>query len=305
MSVIPSDWYCESLTPDLAQVSRLKETIFSKETYYQRVDIIDTIPFGRCLVLDGKIQSSEADEFIYHEALVHPALLTHPNPKNILIAGGGEGSTLRETLKNNTVTKVTMVDLDEEVVEICKKYLPNHHEQSFNDPRLDLRHADIMQFLESSTNDCYDVIIMDVPDPLEHGPAYLLYTQEFYSLLKSKLTANGVAVIQAGFAGPTSYQEIFSPIYRTLSTVFSSLAPYRVFLPSFGGMWGFVLVSNNGPSISSQTEIDQSIAERISTDLQFYDGETHVGIFALPKYLRNGLANEQRIILKSAPIFAT
>ena len=304
MSFIPSDWYCESLTPDLALVSRLNETIFSKETQYQRVDIIDTIPFGRCLVLDGKIQSSEADEFIYHEALVHPALLTHPNPKNILIAGGGEGSTLRETLKNSTVDKVTMVDLDEEVVEICKKYLPHHHAQSFNDSRLVMHYADVMQFLET-TDDSYDVIIMDVPDPLEHGPAYQLYTQEFYTLLKSRLTKDGVAVIQAGFAGPTSYQEVFSPIYRTLSTIFSTLAPFRVFLPSFGGMWGFMLVSNHQSSIISQTEIDKAIAERITGDLHFYDGETHISIFALPKYLRNGLADEQRVISKNSPIFAT
>lgn len=304
MSVIPSDWYCESLTPDLALLSRLNETIFSKETRYQRVDIIDTIPFGRCLVLDGKIQSSEADEFIYHEALVHPALLTHPNPKNILIAGGGEGSTLRETLKNSTVDKVTMVDLDEEVVEICKTYLPKHHAQSFNDPRLVMHYADVMQFLET-TDDFYDVVIMDVPDPLEHGPAYQLYTQEFYTLLKSRLTNNGVAVIQAGFAGPTSYQEVFSPIYRTLSTIFPTLAPFRVFLPSFGGMWGFMLVSNNQSSIPNQAEIDKAITERITSRLLFYDGETHTSIFALPKYLRNGLADEQRVISKSSPIFAT
>lgn len=304
MSVIPSDWYCESLTPDLALLSRLNETIFSKETRYQRVDIIDTIPFGRCLVLDGKIQSSEADEFIYHEALVHPALLTHPNPKNILIAGGGEGSTLRETLKNSTVDKVTMVDLDEEVVEICKKYLPKHHAQSFNDSRLVMHYADVMQFLET-TDDFYDVVIMDVPDPLEHGPAYQLYTQEFYTLLKSRLTNNGVAVIQAGFAGPTSYQEVFSPIYRTLSTIFPTLAPFRVFLPSFGGMWGFMLVSNNQSSIPNQAEIDKAITERITSRLLFYDGETHISIFALPKYLRNGLADEQRVISKSSPIFAT
>ena len=304
MSFIPSDWYCESLTPDLALVSRLNETIFSKETQYQRVDIIDTIPFGRCLVLDGKIQSSEADEFIYHEALVHPALLTHPNPKNILIAGGGEGSTLRETLKNSTVDKVTMVDLDEEVVEICKKYLPHHHAQSFNDSRLVMHYADVMQFLET-TDDSYDVIIMDVPDPLEHGPAYQLYTQEFYTLLKSRLTKAGVAVSQAGFAGPTSSQEVFSPIYRTLSTIFPTLAPFRVFLPSFGGMWGFMLVSNHQSSIISQTEIDKAIAERITGDLHFYDGETHISIFALPKYLRNGLADEQRVISKNSPIFAT
>ena len=167
-----------------------------------------------------------------------------------------------------------------------------------------MHYADVMQFLET-TDDFYDVVIMDVPDPLEHGPAYQLYTQEFYTLLKSRLTNNGVAVIQAGFAGPTSYQEVFSPIYRTLSTIFPTLAPFRVFLPSFGGMWGFMLVSNNQSSIPNQSEIDKAIAERITSRLLFYDGETHISIFALPKYLRNGLADEQRVISKSSPIFAT
>ena len=136
MSVIPSDWYCESLTPDLALVSRLNKTVFSKETRYQRVDIIDTIPFGRCLVLDGKIQSSEADEFIYHESLVHPAMLCHRNPKNILVIGGGEGATVREVLMHNTVQHVTMVDIDSEVVKLCQTHLTAFHKDSFDDERL-------------------------------------------------------------------------------------------------------------------------------------------------------------------------
>lgn len=304
LSVTPPNWYCESLTPDLVQVSRLKKTVYSKQTKYQQVDIIDTVPFGRCLILDGKIQSAEADEFIYHESLVHPSLLCHPNPKTVLIAGGGEGATLRETLKHNSITNITMVDLDEEVIEICKEYLPKHHAGAFDDSRVQLHHTDIMKFLESDIN-YYDTIVMDVPDPLEHGPAYLLYTREFYTLLKSRLTTEGIAVIQAGFAGPTSYTEVFSPIHHTLSVVFPTIAAFRVFLPSFGGMWGFVLAFNNGQRTQSYKIIDRAIASRISADLHFYNGETHVGIFALPKYLRKGLEREKRIISMNSPIYTT
>ena len=304
LSVTPSSWYYESLTPDLFQVSRLTKTVYSRKTKYQQVEIIDTVPFGRCLILDGKIQSAEADEFIYHESLVHPSLLYHPNPERVLIAGGGEGATLRETLKHNTIKSVTMVDLDEEVVAICKEYLPKHHAGAFDDSRVQLHHADIMRFLESDVN-YYDVIIMDVPDPLEHGPAYLLYTQEFYTLLKSRLTPQGIAVIQAGFAGPTAFAEVFSPIHHTLSVVFPTIAAFRVFLPSFGGEWGFMLALNDVQCRPNHDEIDKAITQRIAGDLQFYDRETHAGIFSLPKYLRRGLANEQRIISINSPIFTT
>ena len=184
-------WFQEYLTPNLAQYIAVRERVFSGKTRFQEVEVLDTIDFGRCLILDGKTQSSEADEFVYHEALVHPAMVAHPNPESVFIAGGGEGATLREVLAHNSVKSAVMVDLDGEVVEICRRFLPNHHRGAFDDPRVQLHFADARQYLEN-TEDTYDVIIVDLPDPQEAGPASFLYTQSFYSLLRRRLNPEGV-----------------------------------------------------------------------------------------------------------------
>jgi len=160
------------------------------------VEIINTGSFGVCLVLDGKIQSSETDEFIYHEALVHPAMLTHPRPEKVFIAGGGEGATLREVLAHKTVRKAVMVDIDEEVVGLCRRYLPAWHQNSFDDPRAEIHFADARRYLEE-TDEKFDVIIIDLVDPLEQGPARLLYTREFYGIAKQKLGPGGIMSVQS------------------------------------------------------------------------------------------------------------
>jgi len=302
MTEPPTKWYYEYITPDLFLSSHLSRIVFSGKTKYQQIEIIDTVPFGRTLVLDGRTQSSEADDFIYHEALVHPGMIVHNNPESVFIAGGGEGSTLREVLAHVSVGNVTMVDLDEEVVELCKKYLPNHHRGSFEDARLTLIFEDAHQYLVHNKNR-YDVIIIDIPDPLEGGPAYLLYTQEFYSIVKSRLKPGGLLLVQSGPAGPLDYSEVFTAINKTLKSVFLSTKPYHVYMPSFGLVWGFVIAGEALPQIGME-EIDSRIQDRISSDLKFYDGITHSNIFSLPKYLREGMAKEDRVITKDNLIFA-
>ena len=199
----PGDWHYEHITPDLLQAERVERVHFAGRTEYQDVTIQDTACFGRSLVLDGKTQSTELDEFIYHEALVHPALISHPEPRSVFIAGGGEGATAREVLAHRSVRRVVMVDIDSEVVELCRRFLPNHHQGAFDDPRLSLLHADAFAFLEEST-ETFDVAVIDVPDPLEGGPACLLYTREFYGLLRSRLNPGGAMVAQSGPPGPPS-----------------------------------------------------------------------------------------------------
>ena len=300
---LPTKWYWEYLTPDLVLLSNLQGIVYSGQTRYQRVEILETAAFGRCLVLDGKTQSTEADEFVYHEALVHPPLVLHQHPQRVLIAGGGEGATLREVLKHKTVQEAVMVDLDREVVNLCRQHLPRHHAGAFDDSRVQLHHADALAFLEAEQRP-YDVVILDVPDPLEGGHAYLLYTQEFYRLVRSRLNGQGVVVVQAGFAGPTTYGEEFTAIHATVSTVFPTVAGYRVYIPSFGGMWGFVIGSlDQDPAALTTEEVDRRLADRLTGDLRYYDGVTHRGIFALPKYLRKALAEEQRIITRENPLF--
>ena len=169
-------WHHEHITPDTQLAVQVEQIIFDGDTPYQSVKIQDTTGFVRTLVLYNKTQSAEIDEFIYHEALVQPALTTHPSPKSVFIAGGGEGATLREALSHSDVELAVMVDLDEEVVSLCKYYLPSYHRGAFDDPRTKLYHTDAGQYLQN-TNERYDVIIIDLPDPQEGGPASLLYTQ--------------------------------------------------------------------------------------------------------------------------------
>lgn len=297
-------WYYEHITPDLYLASGLKKVLYTGQTRYQKVEIIETAPFGHSLVLDGRTQSSEADEFVYHEALVQPGLTMLDQPRSVFIAGGGEGATLREALSHRTVEQVTMVDLDQEVVELCKTYLPNHHQGAFNDPRLTLIHDDAGQYLEDNTG-TYDFIIIDIPDPLEAGPAYLLYTQEFYNLARKRLNPGGLMAVQSGPCGPLDYKEVFTAVYKTLESVFPTLANYRVVIPSFGLAWGFILAGDAAHPLSmSAEEVDSRIASRVTRTLRFYDGITHEGLFRVPKYIREGIAGEQRLITRSNPIFA-
>src|SRR4030042_686838 len=135
-------WLYDEVSPNLTQLHRIKKVIYSGRTKFQAVEIVDTRSFGICLVLDGKIQSSELDEFIYHEALVHPAMLSHARPETVFIAGGGEGATLREVLAHKTVKKAVMVDIDEELVKLCRRFLPSWHQKAFDDHRTELHFSD-------------------------------------------------------------------------------------------------------------------------------------------------------------------
>ena len=299
---LTGNWYAESVSPDLAVLLRLRSVLFSGSTAYQKVEVLDSAVFGRSLVLDGKTQSTEADEFIYHESLVHPAMLFHPEPKSVFIGGGGEGGTLREVLSHRSVEKATMVDLDREVVELCRAHLPNHHQGSFDDPRVDLRHEDARGFLQSE-GDGFDVIVLDLVDPLEEGTAYLLYTDEFYRIAKSRLNPGGVLVTQSGPVGLTHHEECFTTIYNTLSEVFTHSAAAHVHVPAFQTLWGFTIASDAPLLQQTEDELEAAIASRIGKSLRHYDGETHRGMFALPKYLRQGMANETRINRDDQPVF--
>jgi spermidine synthase len=254
------------------------------------------------LVLDGKIQSSEKDEHIYHEALVQPAMLAHPRPETIFIAGGGEGATLRETLSHKTVKRAVMVEIDEEVTVLSRKYLPALSRGAFEDSRTELHHVDARQYLEKS-KEKFDVIIIDLPDPIEKGPAYLLFTQEFYRIVLDKLTENGLIAVQAGSASPTELLNL-TAVNNTLKSVFPLVVQYTAYVPCFGGPWGFCLASRqHDPSRFSPEEINERIVSRSLGGLHFYDGITHRGMFSLPGYVREALAKQKRIITDKKPLY--
>ena len=292
----------EFVTPDTIQQFAVSDVLYFGHSTYQSVEVMETVSFGKCLVLDGKIQSCEKDEFIYHEALVHPAMILHPNPETVFIAGGGEGATLREVLAHKTVKEVVMVDIDAEVIEICKKLLPAHHQGSFDDPRVELLHMDAKKYL-TETEKRFDVIIIDLPEPIEGGPAYLLYTQKFYHLLKTKLAPDGTFALQSGSTclGTT---KVYTAINNTMKTAFPVVAPYEANVPSFGGPWGFALASQKfDPRQLSPEEVDRRIASRVNKTLGFYDGQTHHGLFFIPKYLRDAMAEEKTVITEDNPVF--
>lgn len=294
-------WFHDYISPDLTMLHSVTEVIYSGQSKHQSIDIINTGSFGICLILDGKTQSSESDEFLYHEALVHPVMLTHTKPEKIFIAGGGEGATLREVLRHKSVKRVTMVDLDKEVVDICRRFLPSFHQDSFDDPRVELHFADAREYLKKCP-DKFDAAIIDLADPLAEGPARFLYTQEFYQIVKQRLKPDGIMSVQAESATWADLQN-FAAIANTLKTVFAVVRPYQVHIPSFTSLWGFISASENlDPTKLVPEEIDARIRVRISKELKSYDGLTHESMFTLPKHIRQQLAATKKITTDKEPI---
>jgi spermidine synthase len=302
MDIDPDRWLHDKINERFIQLHSIKEVLYAGQTRFQSVQVMITGSFGKCLVLDGKIQSSETDEFIYHEGLVHPAMLAHPCPETVFIAGGGEGATLREVLSHKTVKRAVMIDIDAEVVDLCKKYLPEHSRGAFEDKRTELYHVDARDYLAKS-EDKFDIIIIDLPDPIEEGPAYLLYTEEFYQIVRDKLTSNGIISVQSGSASITELLNL-TAVNNTLKSVFPIVCTYKFDMPCFGGPWGFCTASPTlDPSLLSPSQVDSLISERSLSGLKFYDGITHQGIFSLPRYIRDALAAQTRLITDSEPLY--
>jgi len=302
MDADPDKWFLDRISRDLIQMHSIEEVLYTGHTRFQSIEVIRTGSFGMCLVLDGKIQSSETDEYVYHEALVQPAMITHPCPETVFIAGGGEGATAREVLSHNTVKRVVMIDIDEEVIATCKIFLPDYNRGAFEDKRLELRHTDAREYLANS-DETFDLIIIDLPDPIEEGPAYLLYTQEFYRIVRERLSTDGIISVQAGSA---SLQELLnlSAVYNTLRSIFPIVCPYQVDIPCFGGPWGFCLASASlNPATLSPDEIDARISARALNNLKFYDGLSHQGLLSLPKHLRAELSQQTRLITDNEPLY--
>ena len=288
-------WFHDGLTPDLGMVHKVETFLYSGHSAYQAIEVIKTRSFGMCLVLDGKIQSSEADEFVYHEALVQPVMVTHPCPRRVLVAGGGEGATLREVLRHSTVEKATMVDLDDEVVRVCRQYLPSFSAGAFEDPRTELVVGDARAYMQQNTQQ-YDVIIIDLPDPLEEGPAQLLYTREFYSFVRDRLAPGGAMAVQSESSRWYDL-DAFAAIVRTMQDVFTFVSPYQAHIPSFSSLWGFTLASDTlQPMALSPKEVDARISSRIPSILRAYDGRTHTGMFSISKHIRTAAADAGRVV---------
>jgi spermidine synthase len=294
-------WFFETTTAVEGHMHAIVRTVAEARTKFQRVEILETASYGKCLVLDGRIQSSQADEFVYHEALVHPGLLAVESPpKSALVIGGGEGATLREILKYPSIRRALMVDIDAEVVELCRRHLPEMHRGAFDDRRTEVRHEDARAYLEHTT-DRFDMICVDLVEPLEEGPACLLFTKEFYGLVRDRLTPGGTMTMQAGM---TKVGELpfFTALHRTLAEVFPIVAGYQAFVSCFGTPWGFLVASRRiDPARQDRAAVDALVADRITGSLDYWDGLTHQHAFALPKFIRKAVEAETRIITDSRP----
>ena len=288
-------WYLEQLNEHEAHVHNLQESLYHGQTFYQEVGIVKSPIFGKMLILDGDTQSSQLDEFIYHDSLVYPALIAHPNPEKILILGGGEGATLRNALKINTVKAVTMVDIDKELVELCKKHLKEWSEGAFEDPRTTLDLEDAREWIYKS-KEKFDVIISDLTEPLPGSPSYQLFSVQFFKQIQSLLNPNGIFALQASKADLTDIKS-HSKIIKTLMQVFKKVNSYAARVPAFDTVWAFGFASDSQGALDlTPQEIDRRISERVTTQLRFYDSQTHLHIFSLPKYVRENIDGMQEII---------
>lgn len=297
-----SKWFLEVLGPDEGHLHGVKSVLVSKTSPFQHIEVIEFGDYGRSLVLDGKVQSTERDEFIYHEALVHPALLTHPTPTRVLVVGGGEGATLRETLRHRSVRRAVMVDVDQEVLEISRKFLPEFHAGAFEDPRTEIVIEDARHWLETH-EDVFDAIIIDLSDPIEEGPCYRLYTREFYRLLTTRLSPDGVIALQAGTVAAHDLLN-FTAINRTLKTAFPTVWPYTAAVPCFGLPWGFQVASKERLSQPySAGDYEDRIANRITGSLKYLTGALCAAQFVLPKHLLSRMESESRVIADDAPLY--
>ncbi|MBI3343472.1 MAG: fused MFS/spermidine synthase [Gammaproteobacteria bacterium] len=246
-------------------VYKVKRLVYQRQTAYQHITIADTYNYGRVLMLDGAVQSAQSDEALYHELLVQPAMLRHPDPKDVLIIGGGEGASLREVLAHRSVRTATMVDIDGEVVESCRKYLPTWHCGAFDDARARVFYADGRKFIEEHDGK-YDVVIIDVVDMLDNGPAQALYTQQFYKFLRRRLHPGFIVAIQ-GLEFTFSDSREHAALVRTLRTVFPYVHSYSATIPSFLSSWGFVVACDDYPPNSWRAnEIDSAISRKLAPD---------------------------------------
>ena len=275
-----TDWANETLHSFYRQSLSIDKMLYDSETEHQRIRVFENKFWGRVMTLDGVVQTTEGDNFIYHEMLTHVPVLAHGAAKRVLIIGGGDGGMAREVLHHQSVEHVTMVEIDAGVVEFCKEYMPTLSQGAFDDPRLNLVIADGADFMRDCTEQ-FDVIIVDSTDPI--GPGVVLFTDTFYGHASRCLTAQGILVTQNGV--PFMQGDELTDTMRAFKALFSDWGCYLATVPTYAGGpmafgWG-----TNGParSVTVETLTDRFNAAGIETD--YYTPEVHKGAFALPGYV--------------------
>ena len=283
-----------------AQVHAVSEVLVSRKTEYQQVCIYRSPSFGKILTLDGRVQSLELDEFIYHEAFVHPAVAWCEKPRRALIIGGGEGACLRELLRYPDIAEVVMVDIDGELIDIAREHLPTWHQGAFDDPRSRLCFQDARKWVQK-TDETFDVIVVDLSEPAPGTPAYFLFTVEFYRMLDKILAPEGVITFQSD-APAIQKPDTWAVTVNSVRQVFRHVVPLVCTVPGFGSNWAFTVAGRRPFEPLTSAEVDARLKQRLKPDeLRYYDGTTHQRLLALPKYLRALLAHEARFFSDANP----
>ncbi len=253
-----------------------------RRTPFQELEVYETPELGRIFRLDGCNMTSERDEFIYHENLVHPAAVAHPDPRRALVIGGGDGGSSEELLKHPSLEGVHMAELDPVVIEVARAQFSKVHRGAFDDPRLKVTVGDGLAYLRETTVR-YDLVALDLTDPV--GPSLELYSPATFALAKRAMAPGGALTLHIG--SPFSHPQRVRETLGNLRRVFAVVAPYFVHIPLYGSIWGFACASDTlDPRTLSPGEVERAIAARGLRDLQYYNGDVHRAVFALPNYIR-------------------
>ena len=275
------DWSFETLHADYAQALKVDRLIYDSETEHQRLRVFENERFGRVLTLDDVVQTTEGDNFIYHEMLSHVPILAHGSARRVLIIGGGDGGMAREVLRHADVEHVTMVEIDAGVVEFAKEYLPNLSQGAFDDPRLDLVIADGAEFMRGD-GARFDVIIVDSTDPV--GPGEVLFTDSFYGHARGRLAEGGILVTQNGV--PFLQPEELRGTMRAFKALFRDWGCYLASVPSYaGGPMAFGWATD-GEARRTPVDVLRRRMQAAGLACDYYTPEVHRGAFALPGYIR-------------------
>ncbi len=282
---MPDQWETEAWTPDVRFSVRIRQPVFSMRSPYQHINIVDTFQFGRMLWLEGTVQTTEADHWVYHEMLVHVPMFLHPQPKRVLIVGGGDGGAL-STVLTHPVERVVMVEIDRAVVQAAREYLPTIHGGAFDDPRVELVYQDAFTYLREGHGP-FDVMLMDTTDPV--GPAMRLFTQEFYRLVTDNLAPVGLVAAQSG--SPWLQPEVVTRNWQAMKPYFDHLALYLAAIPTYpGGLWSFTL----GARGMDPSRVDPAALEArfqaLGRPTHYYTPAVHRAAFTLPPFVQRLLS---------------
>jgi spermidine synthase len=268
-------WYTEKQTENFGITMKITETLHSEKTEIQQLDIVHTKQLGRMLLLDGMVMTTDQDEFVYHEMITHVALNTHPNPKKVLVVGGGDGGAIREIVKHPSVEKAVLAEIDGGVIEACKKFFPQIASELSGNPRVDVKVIDGIKHIHESKGE-YDVIMVDSTEPI--GPAVGLFEKGFYQGIYDALSPDGIMVAQT--ESPWFNRDLIKRVFKDLKSIFPVTRLYTASIPTYpSGLWSFTIASKQYDPL----EVDASRIKDLDT--KYYTPELHHSVFNLPKFV--------------------